>query len=318
MIRITDMTLSAVAAFNPSPEQLKMLFELLLSLGSDFIEMPAAVYDIIKPAAPDKLVLRVSTPSDAAFYPEVNRFVCRKSGFASSRAMTFEIQMNDVKEISFLVQDELPEHVRLVGLDDILNHDFVRAFAAIQKRVKGKIEFCPENSSYCATAAAIEWISSGGTDIVATFGGIDGKASLEEVLLALRVVKRHKPSASFAVFPQIAALAEEIMSTRFSDRKAVIGRKIFDVESGIHIDGILKKPQMYEPFFPELVGTKRLFVVGKHSGRKSIAAKLSELGCNVKDFDIAKILSDVRDESILKMSSLTDEEFLKIAQKYRL
>jgi homocitrate synthase NifV len=318
MIRITDMTLSCIEAFCPSARQLKDLYALLLSIGSDYIEMPAAVYDIIKPASADKILLRVSNPGQTADYPNLNRFICRKSGFVFSSVMTMEIQINDIKEINLLGQAEEPGPIRLVGLDDVLCHDFTSAFIKMQKRAKGHVEFCPENSYSCATAAAIEWIMSGGTDLAAAFGGIGGKAPLEEVLLALRVVKRHKPSASFAVLPQLAALMEEITGTRYSDRKAVIGRKIFDVESGIHIDGILKKPQMYEPFLPELVGGCRKLIVGKHSGRKSIGAKLQEMGYSAGDFDIAQILSDVRDESVIRESSLTDEEFYQIALYHRL
>lgn len=317
MIRITDMTLSCVEAYHPSAVQLKDLYTLLLLIGSDFIEMPAAVYDVIKPAATDKIILRVSNPGEAAAYPDIRRFICRKNGLAASAGLTLEIQLNDIKEIHFLSQTDHRDPIRIVGLDDILCHDFVGAFEKILKRAKGKVEFCPENSYSCATAAAIEWIMCGGTDITAAFGGIDGKAALEEVLLGLRVVRRHKPNASFTVLPQIAALMEEITGLRYSDRKAVIGRKIFNVESGIHIDGILKKSQMYEPFLPELVGSSRQLIMGKHSGRKSIGAKLQEMGFSAGDFDIAQILSDVRAESVIRRSSLTDEAFYQIAQNHR-
>jgi homocitrate synthase NifV len=318
MIRITDMTLSCIEAFRSSCEQLKLLYKLLNNVGADFIEMPVSVYEQIKPETTEKVVLRMATPDEAADFPEISRFVCRKNGFDSTPSIMREIQINDIKEISLLGQNEQLQNIRIVGLDDVLCHDFESAFSNIKKRIIGHVEFCPENSYSCATASAMEWIAAGGTDIAAAFGGIDGKAALEEVLLSLRVVRRHKPNASFGVMPQIAALMEDITASRFSDRKAVIGRKIFNVESGIHVDGILKKPQMYEPYLPELVGSSRRFVVGKHSGRKSIAAKLAELGYSPLGFDIARILLNVREESISNMSSLTDEEFVKIALRFRL
>jgi hypothetical protein len=34
---------------------------------------------------------------------------------------------------------------------------------------------------FCATAAAVEWVLCGGTDSTASFGGIGGKASLEDL-----------------------------------------------------------------------------------------------------------------------------------------
>ncbi|SHH99791.1 homocitrate synthase NifV [Sporobacter termitidis DSM 10068] len=318
MIRITDMTLSCIAAFRPSAGPLKKLHALLAVLGSDYIEMPAEVYETIRPVSPDKIVLRIGTPDEAALYPEITRFVCRMNGLLSSPGITREIQMNDVKELSFFGPGDGSQNVRVVGLDDILCHDYESAFQKLQSRVRGRVEFCPENSYSCATAAALEWIAAGGADLAASFGGLDGKAALEEVLLALRIVRRHRPTASYEILPQIALAVEEITGVRFPDRKAVIGRSIFNVESGIHVDGILKKPQMYEPFMPELVGRKRRLIVGKHSGRKSIAAKLRELGYASAEFDVARLLSAVRAESVGKMTSLTDEEFKEIAEKHRL
>jgi homocitrate synthase NifV len=317
MIRITDLTLSYIWVFRPSAEQLTRLYDMLSTLGTDYLEMPIQVYETIRPSNLGKILLLIGTPDEAARYPELSRFVCRMNGLPSSPAITREIQMNDVKELSFFGQNEVLQNVRVVGLDDILCHDFVSAFNKLKSRVKGRVEFCPENSYSCATAAAVEWLSSGGTDLAASFGGIDGKAALEEVLLSLRVIRRHKPTASYDVLPQIALLIEEITSVRYPDRKAVIGRNIFNVESGIHVDGILKKPQMYEPYQPELVGRHRRLIIGKHSGRKSIAAKLRELGYASADFDVAHLLGAVRAESVNKMTSLTDEEFKAIAERHR-
>ncbi len=147
--------------------------------------------------------------------------------------------------------------------------------------------------------------------------GNRGKDSLEEVLIALRVVKRHKPAASFAMLPQIAALMEDILSIRYPDRKAVIGMRFFDVESGINVVGILKKPSLYEPFMPELVGSSRKFVIGKHSGRNSMVVKIAELGLDPGKFDCPALLRAVREESIKKNTGLTDEEFFELIMRHR-
>ncbi len=318
MIRITDITLSCLEAFHPSATHLKQLYALLERIGSDFIEIPVAVYNSIRPASPDRLILRITTPAEAVNYPEISRFICRQSGLEASAGIMTEIRVNDIKELTFIGRNTAPNDVRVMGLDDILCHDYQKAFARIRKNLKGSVQFCPENAFYCASAAALEWVSAGGTDIAASFGGIGGKAALEEVLLALRVIRRYKPNASYEVFPETAAVLEDILQEKFEARKAVIGRGVFDVESGIHIDGIMKKPKMYEPFSPELVGRSRKLVVGKHSGRKSIAAKLTEMGFLTGNFDISRILSQVRSKSVSKQSSLTDEEFFKIAEKYRL
>lgn len=317
MIRITDMTLCMIAPYGPSPSRLKALFELLLRTGCDFIEMPEAAYDLIRPSETGNIALRISGPGETARYPGIGRFVCRKSGLSAPFPVTSELQLNDVKEIGLLAQQGGAGCIRAVGLDDVLFHNYKSAFAKMLRLTGGRIELCPENSRFCATAAAVEWIMNGGVRLAVSFGGIGNKAATEEVMLALRLVKRHRPNASFAVFSEIADLIEEITPVRFADRKPVIGRGIFNVESGIHVDGILKKPQMYESFPPELVGGERKLFIGKHSGRKSVAAKLEETGNRPENFDLGKILGEVRYESVGKMSSLSDDEFLGIAFKHR-
>jgi homocitrate synthase NifV len=312
------MTLSCIMGFQPSQSQLRRLYGLLLSLGTDYIEIPAGIYELLRPAASNKVIVRIETPDQASLYPDASQFVCRANGPICSPVIIREIQMNDIKELSLKGSAESKQRFRITGLDDILCHNYVSVFTKVLSRAGGRVAFCPENSCACATAAALEWITAGGTDLVASFGGLLNKAALEEVLLSLRIVRRHRPTASYELMPQIAQLIEEITDTRFSDRKAVVGRGIFNVESGIHVDGILKKPQLYEPFSPELVGRERKLVVGKHSGRKSIAAKLRELGYPASGFDIARLLGAVRDRSVGKTASLTDEEFIETALGYRL
>jgi 2-isopropylmalate synthase len=61
--------------------------------------------------------------------------------------------------------------------------------------------------------------------------------------------------------------------------KAIVGANAFAHESGIHQDGMLKHQGTYEIMRPESVGvTQTSLVLGKHSGRAALAARLSELG----------------------------------------
>ncbi|HEY5947958.1 MAG TPA: alpha-isopropylmalate synthase regulatory domain-containing protein, partial [Kofleriaceae bacterium] len=61
--------------------------------------------------------------------------------------------------------------------------------------------------------------------------------------------------------------------------KAIVGANAFAHESGIHQDGMLKHEQTYEIMRPETVGaTQTRLVLGKHSGRAALAARLGELG----------------------------------------
>jgi homocitrate synthase NifV len=110
------------------------------------------------------------SPEEAADYPEISRFVCRKSGRLASPLVISEIQINDIREISLLSQYSGLKNIRITGLDDVLCYDYISAYEKIKKQLRGRIEFCPENSLDCATAAAVEWVMNGGINIVTAFG----------------------------------------------------------------------------------------------------------------------------------------------------
>jgi len=317
MIRIIDITLSCLDGFAASAAKLRELLALLLLTGADIIEIPSALYLKLELTPNPRYLLRIENPEETPNYPGINRFICRKNGFNSFVSTISELQINDVREINFLSRYSGMKNVRIVGLDDVMCHDYESIFENIKKQFPDKVEFCPEDSLSCAAAAAVEWIMQGGTDIAASFGGVGNKAPLEEVLVALKIAKRYRPNASYAIFPQISQLMEEIMGEKYPGNKAVIGNSIFNVESGIHIDGILKKPEMYEPFPPELVGGNRKFMIGKHSGKKALRIKLSEYGIDPDGIKIASLLEEVRMQSVKRMSGLTDEEFLKLSEMFR-
>ncbi len=317
MIRITDTTLSCLENFDIEEAKLRELLSLLLLSGANVIEMPALFFERLELAPSPRYMLRIENPEEAGRFKGISRFICRKNGFFHSLPIISEIQVNDVKEINFLSRYENLRNVRITGLDDVLCHNYESVFKNLRKHFGDKVEFCPENTFSCAAAAALEWAVSGGTDLAASFGGIGNKAPLEEVLISLRVAKRFKPNASYEVFPRIAEIMEELLGERYPGNKAVIGAAIFDVESGIHIDGILKKPEMYEPFPPELVGRRRRFIIGKHSGKKAIRTKLLEHGIDPNNIRIAELLEEVRAQSVKRLSGIPDEEFLKLSEFFR-
>nr|WP_319487168.1 isopropylmalate synthase [uncultured Caproiciproducens sp.] len=313
MIRITDKTLSCLDDYDATPRQLRTLCGLLLTLGVDFTELSVDAYRKIGFLPENgKYILKVEDVIEARKYPGFDRYICRHSGLVTPVEVVTEIQVNDINEIYLLKQYQNLASVRITGLDDILCHDYNAAFQQIKKNISGKIEICPENRYFCATAIAVEWILSGGKNLAASFAGIGDFAPLEEVLMALRLELRYKPNMDYSIYPQIKTLFEQITGKIIPAHKSIIGSNIFDVEAGVHADGILKDPNIYEPFKPELVGDKRCLVMGKHSGKTAVIMKLNELGIKENETDIPAILDAVRQKSIEKQSSLTDEDFIEL------
>ena len=316
MIRITDTTISELERYNPTSEQLKNMVDYLINVGVDFIELTISAYKKIGELNPHgKYVLRLDHYSEADNYSEFGKFIVKKSGSGFTNNITTEIQANDIREINMLSQYGNLQNVRIVGFDDILNHDYLAAFSNLKKKVNGRIELCPENRYFFATAIAVEWLLSGETDIACSFSGLGSKAALEEVLMAIRLEKRHKPNLDFSNFPKMKQIIEEITGEKTPKNKAVIGDNIFNIESGIHANGISKDPKLYEPFSPELVGNHRKIILGKHSGKTAVSLKISELSLSSVNIDFEKLLLLIQKTSVEIGSSITDEMFIELYKK---
>ncbi len=78
--------------------------------------------------------------------------------------------------------------------------------------------------------------------------------------------------------------------------KAVVGANAFAHESGIHQDGVLKERTTYEIMTPEAVGipASRL-VLGKHSGRHALGARLEAMGYTVSGEEFRRVFARFKD-----------------------
>jgi 2-isopropylmalate synthase len=72
--------------------------------------------------------------------------------------------------------------------------------------------------------------------------------------------------------------------------KAIVGANAFAHEAGIHQDGMLKHHLTYEIMRPETVGVAQSnLVLGKHSGRHALQARLAELGYQLSESDLNQV-----------------------------
>jgi len=315
MIRITDVTLCSLNNKAAPKSKLLELYQLLLKTGINFIEITVPTYEILEDSIDkNKTILRVQDPTEIKYFPGFIKYICRYSGFDTQVGTISEIQVNDIREVNLMNKFSEYQNIRIVGLDDLLQHDYLSVFEKMKKVNRGRIEFCPQNSYFCASALATEWVLNGGEDIVVSFFGCGGFAVLEEVVMALRITKRHKPNLDLSVLVQIKSLYEELTGEKIPKNKAVIGDGIFEVESGIHVDGIFKNGSNYEPFEPSVVGMERKVIVGKHSGSTTIEIKLKEYNITFPQNMVSELLNSMQQESIRLKRSLTDQEFVTLAK----
>lgn len=177
------------------------------------------------------------------------------------------------------------------------------------------VEFKASDSCHMATAQTLAALRAGVNRVCASAAGIGGAAPLEEVMMAAGQLWN-------AAIPSSRTLAEDFgtilssLGVHTSPRKALIGSNVFAHESGIHVDGIVKNPSLYEVIRPEDVGLTRRLVIGKHSGNASVRIKLLQHGIRISQPDAMVLLGKVKKLAQRQKRALTDEQLLVLYQKY--
>jgi 2-isopropylmalate synthase len=167
--------------------------------------------------------------------------------------------------------------------------EYAALIATIRQRVQGienvTISAHCHNDLGMAVANALAAVSAGARQVECTINGIGeraGNASLEEIVMALRVRQDKYPYETGVVSEQIFAASQmlsEITGVPVQPNKAITGRNAFAHEAGIHQDGVLKNPLTYEIMTPKSVGVPdSKLVLGKHSGRHALGLRCEQLG----------------------------------------
>jgi len=235
---------------------------------------------------------------------QVIRMVC----YGSERCEEVEFSAEDASrsDIDFLceVMEAAAEAgATILNLPDTVGYTTPEEYGEMFRRVRARLAGYPDItfSAHChndlglAVANSLAAISAGARQVECTINGIGeraGNASLEEIAVALRVRQGRFGVTTNIRLEKIystSRLLTAITGVAVPPNKAVVGANAFAHEAGIHQDGILKNPLTYEIIVPEEVGVPaRRLVLGKHSGRNALRAKLQELGYETTETELAE------------------------------
>lgn len=318
MIRLLDRTLSTLDYDSETITGTKLmeLVTLLSRAGADWVEIPPRAYHLMG-TIPEGVsaILRVHHSEEAAEYPGFDYYISKTREVNDELRFINEIQVNDAKEIELLKRFYNFKYVCITGLDDLLLGVYAKEMKKLLAQFGKNTWFCPENDYYCATALALEWIAQGGRNVVVSFMGRGGYAAFEEVIVGARIVFRQKGGADLTLLPRILSLISDMAPVKVAANKAVLGSRIFTVESGVHADGLAKNPTVYEPYPPQWVGKERRIVLGKHSGRCSVRIKAREQGVELSDQKASVLLEKIRNRSIEEKRNVSEAEFLLLLKE---
>lgn len=186
----------------------------------------------------------------------------------------------DKKFLSEVIDTLLDEKVDSIGIGDTVGYSTPFEIFELTRSIicqvnnNAKISIHCHNDLGMATANTLAAILAGADEVSTTVNGIGeraGNASFEEIVVALHTRKdlfKRKLNISLKKLVPLSNLVYKIIRRMPSFEKPVVGINVFRHESGIHIDGLKKDFSTYEILNPKLIGRKREFLYGRHSGVK--------------------------------------------------
>ncbi len=257
--------------------------------------------------------------------------------FGAARCPEVEFSAEDASrsDVSFLCETmsvAAAAGATILNLPDTVGFSIPEQYAALFRRVRAHlgaasagitlIAHC-HNDLGLAVANSLAAVAAGARQVECTINGIGeraGNASLEEIAVALAVRREHFGVATNLCLERIystSRLLSEITGVHVPPNKAVVGSNAFAHEAGIHQDGILKNPLTYEIIPPQSVGVPcHTLVLGKHSGRNALRARLRDLGFDTAGEELVTIYREVitrADQS----KRITDRDLLEVVHHAR-
>ena len=152
-----------------------------------------------------------------------------------------------------------------------------------------------------AVANSLAAVRGGARQIEGALNGIGeraGNCSIEEAVMALNVRRDFFGVTTnidtTKLYPASQALSR-VTHSPVPRNKAIVGKNAFAHEAGIHQHGVLADRRTYEIMDAESVGVpSNMLVLGKHSGKHAVAARLKALGFEISAQRVEDIFPDFK------------------------
>jgi 2-isopropylmalate synthase len=140
-----------------------------------------------------------------------------------------------------------------------------------------------------------------------------GNTPFEETVMALEALYGYKTGIDTSRLYELSRLVEELSGVPVAVNKPIVGYNAFRHESGIHTHGVLMHTLTYEPIQPELVGNRRVFIFGKHTGAAAVEDRLKRAGIKADKNKVMEIVATIKERAEKKGK----EDQLEFIRAYR-
>ncbi|WP_340820618.1 isopropylmalate synthase [Methanolobus sp. WCC4] len=215
------------------------------------------------------------------------------------------------------------------GVDEPFGIPMITKYLKDELNVKNIETHCHDDFGLAvANSIAGYWHGANWSNV--TFLGIGeraGNAEMEKLLLFLARRIEGFDKYNLDAIIEFSKFMENEIGIRIPRNKSVVGNNVFAHESGIHSAGVIKNPFTYEPYPPEIVGGKRIFLIGDSSGIEVLRYKVQETLNELMDVNIEVDKNDKRLRAIQaeiqklyndekRVSCISDEEIMAYVKKY--
>lgn len=217
-----------------------------------------------------------------------------------------------------IMAESPPDSIGIVDTMGCATPEAIKYMVRWVKRMTGlPIEIHTHNDFGMGVATEIAAVTAGAQCVHSCGNGLGertGNAALEELMISLDLLYGFETGYKFDQLPELGELLSRLSNVPIARNKPVLGNGNFIRESGIGIQYVMHDPLVMFGTHPALTGREGEVVLGKKSGKASIAYKLDKLGLGeASDEQNAEILDLVKQAGIKKRDILTDEEFKAIA-----
>jgi 2-isopropylmalate synthase len=228
-------------------------------------------------------------------------------------------------EESFLI--EVVEAVSDAGADWINIPDtcgvatpsrFRELVATVVDHTDARVDVHTHDDLGMATANAIAGFEAGADQAQVSVNGIGeraGNASFEEVVMAVEGLYGVETGIDTSRITEISRIVEDHSDVTVPANKPIVGENAFAHESGIHAAGVIENAATFEPGVvgPEMIGTDRELVLGKHTGRNSVRERLQETRFDPTDDEVAEVTRRVK-ERATEAERVTESHLIEFAE----
>ena len=209
------------------------------------------------------------------------------NGMRNSKAYVFEyLDFLTAQKIERIL---LPDTLGILTPDETFN--FITEVR--QKYPTTPIDFHGHNDYDLGVANVMEAVKAGANGLHLTINGMGERAGNAPMASVIAVINDFLTEVKITVnekaLNKVSKLVETFSGFRIPVNKPVVGANVFTQTAGIHADGDHKNNLYFNDLMPERFGRKRMYALGKTSGKANIQKNLQDLGISLNDEELKKV-----------------------------